>query len=286
MATRSSDRSAGTRTRRVLVLADKVLGGSDLLDEVAHHLGPDADAEVVIVSPALVGSRLDLAAGNIDDDISEARRRLEASVQALQQRNIRATGEVGDSDPNLAIHDAAAKFSADEVIIVAHPGEGAVWQEKDVLERARRELTVPITYIEVEGREAAPAVREVKDVRPEGNRSAAERAQAEFETDYIPPLSRRDKVTLVLGPLGIIVLWLLAASCQGDLWQDYGSDPTCLALLTIAVLMTIVTIVHVPLVLLLRSGNYRGGLADFMAKSVLYLMPVAVLACAILAIVA
>src|SRR5687768_2363659 len=242
MATRSTGTPAGTHTRRVIVVANEVLGGTELLDQVTGHLGETANAEVMVVSPALVGSRLDLAAGNVDDDISEAHRRLEASVRALQQRGIQATGEVGESDPNLAMHDAVAKFGADEVIIVAHPAERANWQEKGVVERAKRELTVPITYIEVEaGGSAGPAVRGVQDVPPEGDRVAADRAQAEFETDYLPPMSRADRLTLAVGGLGLLGLWLLAANCQGDLFQDYSADdPACIALLTIAILMTTV----------------------------------------------
>ena len=41
-------------------------------------------------------------------------------------------------------------FPADEVIIVAHPRERATWLEQDVVERARREVDVPITVIEIE----------------------------------------------------------------------------------------------------------------------------------------
>jgi hypothetical protein len=287
MATRSTETPAGTHTRRVIVVANEVLGGDRLLEEVTRHLGSNANAEVMVVSPALVGSPLALAAGNVDDDISAARDRLEASVRALRQRGIQATGEVGESDPNLAIQDAVAKFAADEVIIVAHARERANWQEKDVVERAKRDLTVPITYIEVDSGGAAPAVRDVTDVRPEGNRVAADRAQAEFETDYLPPLSRADRLTLALGVLGILGLWLLAANCQGDLFQDYSADdPACIALLTIASLMTTVTIMHVVMLLLLRSGNYRGGLTRFISKTILYSMPVALVAGVVLTIVA
>jgi hypothetical protein len=287
MATRSTETPAGTSTRRVIVVANEVLGGDQLLDEVTRHVGDNVNAEVMVVSPALVGSPLDLAAGNVDDDISAARRRLEASVRALQQRGIHATGEVGESDPNLAIQDAVAKFAADEVIIVAHPRERANWQEKDVVERAKRDLTVPITYIEVESGGPAPGVRDVKDVRPEGDRVAADRAQAEFETDYFPPMSRTDRLTLAVGVLGILALWLLAANCQGDLFHDYSADdPACIALLTIASLMTTVTIMHVTMLLLLRSGNYRGGLTRFISKTILYAMPAALLAGVVLTIVA
>jgi hypothetical protein len=91
----------------------------------------------------------------------------------------------------------------------------------------------------------------------------------------------------VLGPAGVVALWLMAANCQGDIFHDYGADNAgCIALLTISILTTIWVAIHVPLVLLLRSGNYRGGLAAFMAKTILYGMPVALVAGAILMIAA
>ena len=102
------------------------------------------------MSPARVASPLDLAAGDVDDEIEEAHRRLEASVDALREKGIQASGEVGEADPILALRDALRQFPADEVIIVAHLARRATWLEKDLLERARRELTVPITYVEVE----------------------------------------------------------------------------------------------------------------------------------------
>jgi len=287
MSTTPTGSPAGTQMRRVVVAANDVLGGTELLDEVTRHLGEDKNVEVMVVFPALVGSPLALAAGNIDEDISTARRRLEASVRALQAKGINATGEVGESDPNLAIQDAVAKFAADEVIIVAHPKERANWQEKDVIEQAKRDLTIPITYIEVEAHAVTPAVRDVKEVTPEGDRTAADMAQAEFEADYLPPMSRPDRLALALGPLGVIGLWLMAANCRGDLLHDYSTDdPSCIALLTIAILMTIVTAIHVPMLLLLRSGNYRGGLARFISKTILYGMPAALLAGVVLTILA
>jgi hypothetical protein len=266
-------------TRRILVAASEVLGGDELLDELTPHLGGNGDTDVLIVSPALVKSPLDLAAGDVDDDISDAGRRLEASIRALREKGIQASGEVGESDPGLAIRDGVAKFAPDEVIIVAHPSERANWQERDLIERAERELTIPTRYIEVEPRGDAPAVNQAREVQVHGERTAAQRAREELDTYYLPPLSRRDRFALVLGPAGVLALWLMAANCHGDMFQDYHlDDPACIALLTIATLTTIWVAIHVPLVLLLRSGNYRGGLAAFMAKTILYGMPVALVA--------
>ena len=166
MATRPTDTPVGTGStqgRRVLVVANEVVGGDELVEEVSRRVGDPDNAEVMIVSPALVDSPLDLVAGDVDDDIEAARRRLQISVEALRRKGIQASGEVGEAEPGLAILDALVKFPADEVIIVAHPDEDANWLEKDVLGRARRELTIPITHIEVEPRAAGPSVKQVQE---------------------------------------------------------------------------------------------------------------------------
>jgi len=282
MATRPSDTSPAAgdrreRARRLVVLANEAVGGERLVEEIVRHAG--AGAEARIVSPTLVESPLDLAAGDIDGDREKARHRMQASIEALRGKSITATGEVGEADPVLAIHDALVRFPADEVIIVAHPSERATWLEKDILARVRGEVPVPITHIEVAPDGADGQVENVREVSSLRDEARADLAQAEFETDYLPPMSRRDRLTLAVGPLGTLALWLMAANCRGDLFHDYSADdPACIALLTIAILATIVTIIHVPMLLLLRSGNYRGGLADFMAKTVLYGIPAAVLA--------
>jgi hypothetical protein len=267
----------------VLVLANEAVGGEQLVAEVLKR---SDDAEVRIVSPALVGSPLDLAAGNVDDDIAAAGRRLQASVDALQQKGLQVSGEVGEAQPDLALRDALVKFPADEVIIVAHPEESATWMEKDLLERARRELSVPITYVEVGPAGAEQDVRDVQDVAPEGPRVAAEQAQEEFETDYLPPMSRRDRFALALGPLGTLALWLLAADCRGHLPHDFSGDAGCIAITVLAIFGLITAAIHVPALLLLRSGRYTSkGLADFMSLLIfVYFIP-ALIASATIALV-
>ncbi len=282
MATRPFDTSAASgaqreRPRRILVLANEAVGGERLVEEIARRAG--AGAEARIVAPTLVRSPLDLAAGDLDDDRETARRKMQVSIEALRGKDVAASGEVGEADPILAIRDGLVRFPADEVIIVAHPSERATWLERDIVERARREVSVPITHIELEPDGAEGRIKDVREVSSVRAEAQADLAQAEFETDYLPPMSRRDRLALAVGPLGTLSLWLMAANCRGDLFHDYSADdPACIALLTIAILATIVTIIHVPMLLLLRSGNYKGGLADFMAKTVLYGIPAAVAA--------
>ena len=75
---------------------------------------------------------------------------------------IDARGEVGDHhDPNTAIEDALRVFPADEVIVSTHPPERSRWLESGVVERAERELPLPVTHVVVDleaERNAARAV--------------------------------------------------------------------------------------------------------------------------------
>jgi hypothetical protein len=285
MATRSTERTddhGSTRTKRVLVIANEAVGGDELVEEISKRA---RDAEVMIVSPALVASPLDLAAGDVDDEIEEARRRLQMSVDALQQKGIRAAGEVGEAQPDLAMRDAMVKFRADEVIIVAHPEEYATWLEQDLLERARRELAIAVTYIEVEPGRAAPAVRDVTEVQPAGPRVAAEQRAEEFDADYLPPMSTRDRLALALGPLGTVALWLLASDCQGELAHDVSGDAGCIAITLLAIFALIITAIHVPALLLLRAGRSTSkGLMDFVSLTMFVYFPPALIAALVIAV--
>jgi hypothetical protein len=152
MSTRSTDSPQGPShegdgAHRIVILANEVIGDQALVREIVRHV-EGRPTQIRIVAPALVKSPLDLAAGDVDDEIDDARRRLEASIAAFDQSGIEATGDVGEADPVLALEDALRLFPAGEVVIIAHPGERATWLEQDVVERARREVDVPITVIE------------------------------------------------------------------------------------------------------------------------------------------
>lgn len=275
MATEPTGTTQGRRNgdgvHRVLVVANEVVGGSRLVDEVVRR-ARDGAAQVKIVSPALVDSPLKLGAGEVDDAIEDARRRLQASVHALEHEGVEASGDVGEADPNLAIQDALRLFPADEVIIIAHPRERSTWLEEDVLERAQRELTVPVTIVEVEPTDGtAPAVKKVEELppRPEAPRQLRE----EREADYGPPMSTRDKLALLIGIVGTIVL--------GATSLVTGDASMITILLAIGAFM--VTVWHVAALLIMRSSGYRGRWADLAAETILFGIPPAVVLGVILA---
>jgi hypothetical protein len=140
----------GDGRHRLLVVANETVGGRALLAEIGERCG-DRRCEILVVTPALAASRADLWASDIDEAIVLARQRMELSVIEIEQRlNLKATGEIGDSDPNVAIEDALRVFPADEIVISTHPPQTSRWLESGVVERAREEIDLPITHVVVD----------------------------------------------------------------------------------------------------------------------------------------
>jgi hypothetical protein len=134
---------------RILVVANETVGGRRLLDEIRTRAGGH-ECEVFLVTPALVGSRAEHWASDVDGAIELARGRMEASLAAIRGLGLQARGEIGDSDPNVAIEDALRLFPADEIVISTHPPQRSRWLEHDVVRRAREEIDLPVTHVVVD----------------------------------------------------------------------------------------------------------------------------------------
>ena len=136
-------------TRRILVLANQTAAGRELLEEIGGRCR-GTDCEVLLVSPALVGSRAERWASDIDEGLDLARERMARSVTALRGVGVEVRAEVGDPDPNMAIEDALRTFPADEIVISTLPAGKSRWLEHDVVERTRREVELPMTHVVVD----------------------------------------------------------------------------------------------------------------------------------------
>lgn len=137
-------------THRVLVVANQTVTGKVLLEEVRSR-AEGGRTEVLVVVPALASSRLDHLANDVDGAIAEAHERLAQALEGMAAAGLDARGQVGDHhDPNAAIEDALRTFAADEVLISTHPPERSKWLERGVVERAQREVPLPVTHVIVD----------------------------------------------------------------------------------------------------------------------------------------
>jgi hypothetical protein len=139
----------GDGRHRILVVANQTVGGKALLEEI-HNRARGRDCEILVVTPALTRTQLQHWASDVDQALEEADLRRERAVETIQHAGFRVTGEVGDSDPNVAIESALLRFPADELIISTHPPERSRWLERGVVERARRDVELPITHVVVD----------------------------------------------------------------------------------------------------------------------------------------
>jgi hypothetical protein len=141
--------SVADDTRRILVVANQTAGGRELLEEIGNRCRGQK-CEVMLVSPALVGSRAERWASDIDAGLDFAGERMARSVNALRGIGVEVRAEVGDPDPNMAIEDALRVFPADEIVISTLPPEQSRWLEHEVVERTRREVELPMTHVIVD----------------------------------------------------------------------------------------------------------------------------------------
>jgi GABA permease len=134
---------------RILVVANETVGGEALLEEIRNR-SRGRESEILVVTPALPGSRAQHWASDTDEATEQARQRMELSVIEIEALGQKAKGEIGDSDPNVAIEDALRLFPADEIVISTHPPERSHWLERGVVEKAREEVDLPITHVVVD----------------------------------------------------------------------------------------------------------------------------------------
>jgi GABA permease len=140
----------------VLVVANETVGGRALLSEIEYRCR-GRNSEILVVTPAIT-SAVKHWLSDVDEAIDAAEARRADSVRTIEALGLRARGEVGDSDPNVAIEDALRTFPADEVIISTHPPDRSRWLERGVVRRARDDVELPVTHVVVD-LEAEAAVR-------------------------------------------------------------------------------------------------------------------------------
>jgi hypothetical protein len=134
---------------RLLVIANETVQGEALLNEMRDRCR-DRLCEVMVVTPALASSRTSHWTSDIDEAIELARQRMELSLIEIKQLGLKAKGEIGDSDPNVAIEDGLRVFPADEILISTHPPDRSRWLEHGVVDKAREQIDLPITHVVVD----------------------------------------------------------------------------------------------------------------------------------------
>ncbi len=130
--------------KEVLVVANRTLGGSRLLDAVRQRAG-SGDVRFRLVVP-----RSKPSSGLViyDEAVREsAQVRVDLAIAAVTAEGIDGSGEVGDPDPFLATMDAVAQQRPDEIIVSTYPAIHSGWLRRDLVERIQNASGLPVEHI-------------------------------------------------------------------------------------------------------------------------------------------
>jgi len=141
-------RDASEPTRRILVVANETVVGTELRDLIGRK-AEGVSEDVLLVCPAL-NSKLRTWTSDEDGARAAAQQRLDTSLSRLAQEGVQARGEIGDGDPLQALDDALREFPADEIVVSTHPPGRSHWLELGVVENARMRYDVPVTHVVVD----------------------------------------------------------------------------------------------------------------------------------------
>jgi hypothetical protein len=272
-----------TGTRRLLLVAAAPIVEEQTIGRIRSELEGGQD-ELLVIAPALTDTALEHAMGDVDDAITEARQRLEASLDALRRAGLQARGRVGDADPALAIGDALREHGADKIVIVTEAGDDERWLEGDLFERATQRFGPPIVHI------ATDKGREVDVERAGSGTKPSSDAEVEGYSRNTPRFSARDLIGIGVALVGTLAAVLIAVGCdEGHTLQrtaaegGEGSSGSCVAAMIIAGATALINGAHVVGLVLFESAGYRGGWQRFFANLSLVGTPLAVIATLLLA---
>jgi flavin-binding protein dodecin len=140
-----------------LVVANKTLGGESLAAHLRRVIEANSVPRFVVVVPFSAPVPVDAggAMGGIaviDLETEEylegtARGRLESLLEWLRAAGVEARGEVVRGDPLAAMERVAQTHTFDEIIISTLPERISQWLRIDLVHRAARKFSIPITTI-------------------------------------------------------------------------------------------------------------------------------------------
>ena len=137
---------------RILVVANETVGGRALIDTVRRH-GEQAHEQGRPFSVTVVSPQTQPKHGYMiyDESVRKAaENRLQSTIEQLRAIGVEAQGEVMDPDPFNATMDALEHFGADEIIISTYPGQRSGWLRRDLVDRVRDAVDIPVEHIEVD----------------------------------------------------------------------------------------------------------------------------------------
>jgi hypothetical protein len=125
-----------------LVIASKTSGGEELIERLRAKSSEDERQRLFIaVVPLQDGS---------GDAPREARARLAAMLDKLQDAGLLASGMTGDPDPYTAAVNALELFRVDDVVISTLPNQRSGWMRANLIERVQHATSAKVEHVVVD----------------------------------------------------------------------------------------------------------------------------------------
>jgi hypothetical protein len=133
---------------RILVLTTEPISAAQLRDALPGDADP-ADAEVMVVAPALHASALRFWVSDADEAIAKAEEVRRQSLEQLGDEGISASSDTGEGGTEAAVQDALATFAADHILIFTHVDSEQRYREDIEPDELRKSFGVPVTQVEL-----------------------------------------------------------------------------------------------------------------------------------------
>jgi hypothetical protein len=129
---------------KILVLTTEPVSADQLRGALPDGADP-ADAEVMVVAPALHENALRFWVSDADEAIAKADEVRRESVEQLGDEGVAASGDTGEGDPEDAIADALKTFAADRILVFNRPDSEQRYKEDVDPAELEERFGVPVT---------------------------------------------------------------------------------------------------------------------------------------------
>ena len=124
-----------------LVVANRTVGGDELLEKLKSKAAEDGEHLFIVVVPQ---------EGGLGHHAGQARERLNTVLENLRAKGLLVAGMIGDPDPYTATMNAINRFHVSDVIISTLPAEKSGWLRANLPERIADAARIPVDHVVVE----------------------------------------------------------------------------------------------------------------------------------------
>jgi hypothetical protein len=129
---------------KLLVLTSEPISADQLREALPGGVDV-AQAEVLVVAPALQESGLRFWMSDADEAIARAEEVRRQTVENLGEQGVPASGNTGESDPVQAIQDALQSFPADRVVVFTRSDHDQSYREDVDQAEIEERFGIPVT---------------------------------------------------------------------------------------------------------------------------------------------